>query len=119
MVHGELFAKCPCKFSVQLCYTMALAKLPIQGATIENDIRQSAGKEFFDYWAALLPQKEVDHKVKLLWDGQIMDIPPSPSMVLYEQRQWSYETKNPVDLSEFGPTIRYVMYERVVLMSMN
>jgi hypothetical protein len=48
------------------------------GATIENDIRQSAGKEFFEYWAALIPQKEINHQVKLLWNRETIDIPPSP-----------------------------------------
>ena len=80
----------------------------MQGATIENDIRQSAGKEFFDYWAALLPQSEVDHRVNLLWEQKILEIPPSPKMKLYEPRQWSYETKTPADLSSFGPTTRCV-----------
>ena len=45
------------------------------GATIENDIRQSAGKEFYEYWAALLPQSEVKHKINLLWSQQQIDIP--------------------------------------------
>ena len=76
------------------------------GATIENDIRQSAGKEFYEYWAALLPQSEVSHQVQLLWSSQVLDIPPSPSMTLYEERQWSYETRNPVELSSFGSTTR-------------
>ena len=76
------------------------------GATIENDIRQSAGKEFYEYWAALLPQSEVSHKVQLLFSDRVIDIPPSSSMTLYETRQWSYETKNPVDLQSFGPTTK-------------
>ncbi|KAN0120134.1 DUF1446 domain containing protein [Hyaloscypha variabilis] len=84
------------------------------GATIENDIRQSAGKEFYEYWAALLPQKEVTHQVKLLWTDQTIDIPPSPSMQLYSTRQWSYETKDPVPLSSFGPVTRGPMGWRVL-----
>lgn len=76
------------------------------GASIENDIRQSAGKEFYEYWAALLPQSEVQHKVKLLWSAESIDVPPSLACKLYETRQWSYETKDPVPLSSFGPTIR-------------
>jgi hypothetical protein len=95
-------------------------------ATIENDIRQSAGKEFYEYWAgeffemlqflrqrsvlimlsALLPQSEVKHQVQLLWSSKTLDIPPSPSCKLYETRQWSYETENPVALDSFGPTVR-------------
>jgi hypothetical protein len=76
------------------------------GATIENDFRQSAGKEFYEYWAALLPQSEVTHEVKLLWAKKFIDIPPSPKMEVYTERQWSYETTNPVDLASFGPTTR-------------
>ncbi|KAF2841026.1 DUF1446-domain-containing protein [Patellaria atrata CBS 101060] len=76
------------------------------GATIENDIRQSSGKEFFEYWAALIPQSEIEHKVNFLWSNQTVSVPPSPSVKLYEPRQWSYETQNPVDLKSFGPTTR-------------
>ena len=66
------------------------------GATIENDLRQSAGKEYFEYWAALIPQKEINHQVRLAWqDNKTIDIPPSPSMIEYPVRQWSYETKDP------------------------
>jgi len=107
MVHGKLLTELPSMFLSWSCMT-GNADTVLQGATIENDIRQSAGKEFFDYWAALLPQKEVDHKVTLLWEDKILEIPPSPSMVFYEKRQWSYETKAPVDLSTFGPTIKCV-----------
>ncbi|KAK5717021.1 hypothetical protein LTR17_016163 [Elasticomyces elasticus] len=80
------------------------------GATIENDIRQSAGKEFFEYWAALLPQKEVAHKVNLMWAQKAIDIAVPKSLQEYgykrEERQWSYETKNAVALDSFGPTTR-------------
>lgn len=76
------------------------------GATIENDLRQSAGKEFYEYWAALLPQVEVKHQVQLLFNSQTIHIPPSPACKPYETRQWSYETKDPVPLENFGPTIR-------------
>ncbi|KXL44419.1 hypothetical protein M433DRAFT_155056 [Acidomyces richmondensis BFW] len=80
------------------------------GATIENDIRQSAGKEFFEYWAALLPQSEVTHAVNLMWASQSINIPVPTCMQEYgysrEERQWSYETRNPVSLDIFGPTTR-------------
>ena len=84
------------------------------GATIENDIRQSAGKEFFEYWAALIPQKEVNHQIQLLWNNITIDVAPSPSMVEYTTRQWSYETKDPVLLSSFGQTTRGPMGWRVL-----
>lgn len=76
------------------------------GATIENDIRQSAGKEFFEYWAALLPQAEVKHKVNLMWSGQQIDIPVAGSVKEYTKRQWSYETRDPKPFESFGPTTR-------------
>lgn len=78
------------------------------GATIENDIRQSAGKEYYEYWAALLPQKEVSHKVNLMWAKKAIDIAVPKAIEEYgykrEERQWSYETKDPAALESFGPT---------------
>lgn len=76
------------------------------GATIENDIRQSAGKEFYEYWAALLPQSEVSHEVNLLWSGEALDVPVASNVVEYKERQWSYETKSVVPLESHGPTTR-------------
>lgn len=84
------------------------------GATIENDIRQSAGKEFFEYWAAFIPQSEVNHRVLLLWEKKTIEIPPSPSMQEYSTRQWSYETSFPVPLPTFGPTTRCPLGFRVL-----
>ncbi|TKA75002.1 hypothetical protein B0A55_02645 [Friedmanniomyces simplex] len=83
------------------------------GATIENDIRQSAGKEFYEYWAALLPQREVSHRVNLMWAGQAIDIAVPKAVREYgykrEERQWSYETKEPMALDSFGQTTRAPM----------
>lgn len=76
------------------------------GATIENDIRQSAGKEFFEYWAALLPQSEVSHRINLMWAKQQIDIAVPGCVQEYTERQWSYETRNPVPLDNFGPTTK-------------
>jgi hypothetical protein len=80
------------------------------GASIENDLRQSSGKEFFEYWAALLPQSEVPHTLHLPYSGQSIDIPVATGLKdygkTYETRQWSYETNDPVDLVKFGPTTR-------------
>lgn len=76
------------------------------GATIENDIRQSAGKEFFEYWAALIPQSEVRHRVNLLWDGSPIEVALPRSLKTYTERQWSYETRSPVPLERFGATTR-------------
>ncbi|KEF53689.1 uncharacterized protein A1O9_10089 [Exophiala aquamarina CBS 119918] len=80
------------------------------GASIENDLRQSAPKEFFEYWAALLPQSEVKHSVELPWLQQSIPVPPAMSCKdygkTYNTRQWSYETLAPVALESFGPTTR-------------
>jgi hypothetical protein len=84
------------------------------GASIENDVRQSAGKEYFELWSALIPQNVVNHQVQLLWASKTIDIPPATACQLYETRQWSYETKNPVPLESFGPTVRGPMGWRVL-----
>jgi len=80
------------------------------GASIENDLRQITGKEYFEYWAALLPQSEIPHTVQLLWDGQSIDVPPAANLKdygkFYDTRQWTYDTSSPTDLSSFGPTTR-------------
>lgn len=102
---------CPVSFLVE---SVSYPLKSNQGATIENDIRQSAGKEFYEYWAALLPQSEVKHQVRLLDSSETIDIPPSPSCTLYETRQWSYETENPIPLESFGPTIRGPLGWRVL-----
>jgi len=76
------------------------------GATIENDIQQSAGKEYFEYWVALLPQNAVSHKVNLLWNSEQVEIPVPRCASEYDVRQWSYETESPRPLDSFGPTPR-------------
>ncbi len=78
------------------------------GASIENDLRQSAGKEFFEYWVALMPQSEIAHEVSLPWLDQTIQVPPAASLqdygTTYATRQWSYETDSPVDIASFGPS---------------
>ena len=80
------------------------------GASIENDLRQSAAKEFFEYWAALLPQSAVKHSVELPWLQKSIEVPSASNCKeygkTYATRQWSYETKDPVDLESFGATTR-------------
>jgi hypothetical protein len=63
---------------------------------------------------ALIPQNEIKHQVQLLWSSKTLDIPPSPACKLYETRQWSYETENPVALDSFGPTIKGPLGWRVL-----
>ncbi|KAJ5629470.1 hypothetical protein N7528_003127 [Penicillium herquei] len=82
----------------------------VPGASIENDLRQTSGKEYFEYWAALLPQSEVHHQVNLPWLNKIILIPSSTGLEdygkTYDTRQWTYDTRDPVDLASFGPTER-------------
>jgi ribosomal protein S16 len=83
----------------------------VPGASIENDLRQTSGKEYFEYWAALLPQSKVSHIVNLPFlHDKTISIPSSASLEnygkTYETRQWSYDTRNPVDLASVGPTKR-------------
>ncbi|KAJ5019820.1 hypothetical protein K4K57_009283 [Colletotrichum sp. SAR 10_99] len=77
------------------------------GATLGNDQRQSEGKLFFEYYVTLLPQSEVKHRVEMPWAGKSIDIPVQKNVRAdYPRDQNSYETSNPVDLDNFGPTTR-------------
>lgn len=80
------------------------------GASIENDLRQTSPKPFYDYWPSLLPQSEIQHVTNLIWTGEKIDIPPARTLQdygkTYETRQWTYDTKEPADLTSFGPTTR-------------
>ena len=67
-------------------------------------------KEYFEYWAALLPQSEVSHVVQLPWLERSVDVPPADTLkdygTKYEERQWSYDASEAADLSSFGHTTR-------------
>ncbi|CAK7212150.1 hypothetical protein SCUCBS95973_001344 [Sporothrix curviconia] len=77
------------------------------GATLGNDMRQSEGKPFYEYFVTLLPQKEVKHQARLLWSDSIVDIPVQQNVRPdYPRDQKSYETAYPVPLDSFGPTTR-------------
>ena len=76
------------------------------GWTLGNDQRQSEGKIYYEYYVTLLPQSEVQHRVILPWDSRVLDIPPCGNTVDYPRDQPSYDTKDPVDLSKYGPTTR-------------
>ena len=56
------------------------------GASLSNDQRQWQGKEYYEYWVALLPQKEVQHRAYLPWAEKVVDIPCAPNMVDYPPR---------------------------------
>lgn len=79
------------------------------GASIVPDQRQSAAKGIYEYWVALLPQSVVNHRTRLEWSDETIDIPPPTESATYPRQQQSYETKDPIDLSisnAFGPTTR-------------
>ncbi|KAF2014504.1 DUF1446-domain-containing protein [Aaosphaeria arxii CBS 175.79] len=77
------------------------------GWTLGNDQRQSEGKVYYEYYVSLLPQSEVQHRVVLPWlDNKTIDVRPSLGLKEYPRDQLSYETKDPVDLKQYGPTTR-------------
>ncbi|KIW04668.1 uncharacterized protein PV09_04407 [Verruconis gallopava] len=77
------------------------------GWTLGNDQRQSEGKIYYEYYVSLLDQKEVQHRVILPWENdKTIDILPPTNMKVYPRDQPSYETKDPVDLKQYGPTTR-------------
>jgi hypothetical protein len=77
------------------------------GASLGNDMRQAEGKPFYEYWPALLPQSEVQHRVHLLWGGgNVIDMPAPTNTSKHKRQQASYETESPVDISKFGKTVR-------------
>jgi hypothetical protein len=75
------------------------------GSTMAPDMRTAMGRPYFEYWVSLMPQefvKEVAH----LPDGTTVDIPSPGVTKEYDFNQPTYNTRNPVDLSSFGPTTR-------------
>jgi hypothetical protein len=69
------------------------------------DMRQAIGRPFFEYWVSLMPQSFVKETAHLP-DGTVIEIPPPSQMKTYNFDQPSYNTANPVDLAQFGPTTR-------------
>jgi hypothetical protein len=69
------------------------------------DMRQAIGRPFFEYWVTLMPQSFVKETAHLP-DGTVVEI-PTPTLVKEYPREYnSYNTRDPVDLSQFGPTTR-------------
>lgn len=71
-------------------------------------MRQAEGKPYYEYHPALLPQSSVKQRVHLLWDTPqpVIEMPLAPEFRTYDRQQPTYETKNPVSLDSFGPTVR-------------
>ncbi|KAF2643302.1 DUF1446-domain-containing protein [Massarina eburnea CBS 473.64] len=75
------------------------------GSTMAPDMRCAMGRPFFEYWVSLMPQTFVKEQAHLP-DGTTVDVPPPGRTQEYSFNQPSYNTRNPVDLSSFGPTTR-------------
>ncbi|KAM0279085.1 hypothetical protein ACHAQH_004771 [Verticillium albo-atrum] len=79
------------------------------GASLSNDLRQVVPKPYYEYWVALLPQRELNHTVHCLWPSAatrsiLMPVPETTQT--YPRQQASYETPSPQDITSFGPTVR-------------
>jgi hypothetical protein len=75
------------------------------GSTMAPDMRQAIGRPFLEYWVTLMPQSFVKETAHLP-DGSVVDV-PTPTLVAEYPREYnSYNTRNPIDLSQFGPTTR-------------
>jgi hypothetical protein len=88
----------------------------VPGASLGNDMRQAEGKPYYEYHPSLIPQSTLVQKVHLLFDApkQVIPMPLAPEFRTYDRQQPSYETKDPVDLSSFGETVRLPL-GRIVL----
>ncbi|KAI1618844.1 hypothetical protein EDD36DRAFT_471167 [Exophiala viscosa] len=75
------------------------------GSTMAPDMRTAIGRPFFEYWVALMPQTFVQETAHLP-DGTVVNISPPSNTKTYEREQPSYDTQDPVDLSQYGPTTR-------------
>ncbi|KAI1613806.1 hypothetical protein EDD36DRAFT_208061 [Exophiala viscosa] len=72
------------------------------GASLSNDLRQIVPKPFQEYYVALFPQSSINHRVHLLYDdSRIIDIDAPKNTVTHPRQQKSYETSDPIDLSQF------------------
>lgn len=87
----------PCTDSIMQSYP---------GATFAVDTRQALPKPYYEYWVTVLPQSQVKHACNVPHKDLQIPIPAPTETVDFVYEQESYETKSPVDLSEFGPTVR-------------
>jgi hypothetical protein len=72
------------------------------GSTMALDMRQAMGKPYFEYWAALIPQSVVDHKVHH-FTGSVQSVAPPSITNEYPRQQKSYDTKDPLPPGSWGP----------------
>ncbi|OJI96628.1 hypothetical protein ASPVEDRAFT_48778 [Aspergillus versicolor CBS 583.65] len=76
------------------------------GATFHLDLRQGFPKPIFEYYVALLPQEDIQHRVHLPFkENKVLDIPAPPRTATYPLRQPSQAlTTAPIPNPDFGPT---------------
>lgn len=78
-----------------------------KGLSLSNDLRQIAPKPYYEYWVSLLPQTSLNVRVhNLFGEKKVTDLSAPTVTKTYPRQQQSYETKDPVDLSSFGETVR-------------
>ncbi|KIH89893.1 hypothetical protein SPBR_00350 [Sporothrix brasiliensis 5110] len=87
----------------RFCIENLLQSYP--GGTMAPDMRTAIGRPFFEYWVALMPQALVRETAHLP-DGTVQHIPAPTVTQTFPREQRSYDTADPVDLAQFGPTTR-------------
>lgn len=86
------------------------------GATFGVDARQAVPKPYYEYFVSLLPQSSVRHVCHIPSKGLHTLVEPPTDTKDFVRHQESYETSNPIDISQLGPTTRaplgYVVHAR-------
>lgn len=76
------------------------------GSTCQLDFRQGFPRPVYEYYVTLLPQADVHHTVNM-HDERSFEIPPPAETRTYPRQQPSrLATRDAVDLSKFGQTVR-------------
>ncbi|KAJ5745463.1 hypothetical protein N7520_010645 [Penicillium odoratum] len=75
------------------------------GAHCSLDRRTMAPMPYLAYFPALVAQSEIDESINIFRDGEVQKISVGlPTKTEPLQARDNYETTNPVDLAQFGPT---------------
>ncbi|TKX19900.1 hypothetical protein C1H76_8098 [Elsinoe australis] len=75
------------------------------GATPHLDWRQALPKPIYEYYVALMPQTDVEHKVHL-WTGDEISIPPPTKTKTYPSQQPDQPVTSETSSKDFGPTVQ-------------
>lgn len=67
------------------------------------DFRTMDPKPFMEIYPILIPLRLIRHRV-VLDNSTTLDVPSAPATKIYPTQRLSYETTNPVSLSDFGTT---------------